>query len=291
MKFLYFFLFTIFLLFLMCGCMTPTMSTVTFYKNGEVVKTIAASESVAKTIMDSYKDHTVVWWDNGWHISLTASMATTQDPVPSINLSAGKNDRGIILINAKHDLAVAPALVKTMRDSEIKVTVRDTTASISTTGNDSTEANPDHNIYAWDDGSGKIVFSVSPTPKTGDYVFTFDEQKKMLKAFGTIKAISENLDSLVIGSSVFARAPKSDKTKIYGGSKGEGENVSPSTDTKPSDTSAIIAPMSVTDAMKDDGSIPPDVGKDETTDAPKKEQTDAIPTPIPKEPAPVTESK
>lgn len=283
MKFFYFLLFSFLILFTMCGCMTPTMSTVTFYKEGKVVKTITASESLAKTIMESYKDHTVIWWDNGWHISLTAKMADTQNPTPTVELSAGKNDRGILLINKQHDLAVAVPLVKGMRDSEIKVTVRDTTASISTTGTDTTETNTDHNIYGWDDGSGKIVYSISPTPKTGDYVFTFDNEARMLKVFGTIKVVSENLDSLVVGATVYARSPKSDKTKIYEKGKTATGNVPAATDSKSPDPSTVIAPMSVDDAMKDDGTVPPDVdnpASDAKASSPPSTVTPPTTTPV-----------
>jgi hypothetical protein len=78
------------------GC-TSTQSTITeFDKDGKVVKTTVTSESVVSTLTKSTKDKTVIAWESGWAAYIAASMATTEDPTPSVKMFAGKTDKGII---------------------------------------------------------------------------------------------------------------------------------------------------------------------------------------------------
>lgn len=83
-------------LVLMTGC-TATQSTVTeFDKEGKVIKTTVTSESVVSTLTKSTKDKTVIAWESGWAAYISASMATTEDPTPSLKMFVGKTDKGII---------------------------------------------------------------------------------------------------------------------------------------------------------------------------------------------------
>ena len=80
----------------LAGC-TATQSTITeFDKDGKVVKTTVTSESVVSTLTKSTKDKTVIAWESGWAAYISASMATTEDPTPSVKMFAGKTDKGII---------------------------------------------------------------------------------------------------------------------------------------------------------------------------------------------------
>jgi hypothetical protein len=105
------------------GC-TATQATITeFDKDGKVVKTTVTSESVVSTLTKSTKDKTVIAWESGWAAYISASMATTEDPTPSVKMFAGKTDKGLIsahkeqknwsniaeVIKAtKYDLTVSP---------------------------------------------------------------------------------------------------------------------------------------------------------------------------------------
>ena len=78
------------------GC-TATQSTITeFDKDGKVVKTTVTSESVVSTLTKSTANKTVIAWESGWAAYISASMATTEDPTPSVKMFAGKTDKGII---------------------------------------------------------------------------------------------------------------------------------------------------------------------------------------------------
>jgi hypothetical protein len=109
------------------GC-TSTQSTITeFDKDGKVVKTTVTSESVVSTLTKSTKDKTVIAWESGWAAYIAASMATTEDPTPSVKMFAGKTDKGVIsahkdqnwdklpdVIRAtKYDLTVSPTGINT----------------------------------------------------------------------------------------------------------------------------------------------------------------------------------
>ena len=120
---------------ILCGC-TATQSTVTEYdKDGKVVKTTVTSESVVSTLTKSTKDKTVIAWESGWAAYISASMATTEDPTPSVKMFAGKTDKGIIsahkdqkdwsniaevIKSAKYDIEVSATGVKSGNSAAVK---------------------------------------------------------------------------------------------------------------------------------------------------------------------------
>lgn len=82
---------------LFCGCTaTKTVISELDPATGKTVKVTETTESVVSTLTKSTKDKTVIAWESGWAAYISASMATTEDPTPSVKLFAGKTDKGII---------------------------------------------------------------------------------------------------------------------------------------------------------------------------------------------------
>ena len=79
------------------GC-TATKSTITEIDptTGKTVKVTETTESVVSTLTKSTANKTVIAWESGWAAYISASMATTEDPTPSVKMFAGKTDKGII---------------------------------------------------------------------------------------------------------------------------------------------------------------------------------------------------
>lgn len=81
----------------LAGC-TATKSVITEFDptTGKTVKVTETAESVVSTLTQSTKDKTIIAWESGWAAYISASMATTEDPTPSVKMFAGKTDKGII---------------------------------------------------------------------------------------------------------------------------------------------------------------------------------------------------
>lgn len=211
------FIFLSFAALILTGCFTPTQSTVEFLNDkGEVVKRVHASESLAKTIVDAYKDHTIISYNNGWQVVLKATMTTTENPFPTIEFGMGKNDKAAFLLHKDHDIAIMPYLVKQIRDSEIKFTYKETSASI-TAGSDIddplTVVGRDlkklpRPLYAWSNGSS-IVYTLSAVPKVGDKAVGKSMLTGRLSSVGEITSVSDQ--SVVIEKTAYARNTKEDK--------------------------------------------------------------------------------
>ena len=83
-------------LVMLTGC-TATKTVITdLDKDGKVTRVTETSESVVSTLTKSTANKTVIAWESGWAAYISASMATTEDPTPSIKMFAGKTDKGII---------------------------------------------------------------------------------------------------------------------------------------------------------------------------------------------------
>lgn len=81
----------------LAGC-TATKSVITEFDpgTGKTVKVTETAESVVSTLTKSTANKTVIAWESGWAAYISASMATTEDPTPSVKMFAGKTDKGII---------------------------------------------------------------------------------------------------------------------------------------------------------------------------------------------------
>lgn len=82
---------------LLTGCTaTKTIVTELDPATGKAVKVTETAESVVSTLTKSTANKTVIAWESGWAAYISASMATTEDPTPSVKMFAGKTDKGII---------------------------------------------------------------------------------------------------------------------------------------------------------------------------------------------------
>ena len=82
---------------LLTGCTaTKTIVTELDPATGKTVKVTETAESVVTTLTKSTANKTVIAWESGWAAYISASMATTEDPTPSVKMFAGKTDKGII---------------------------------------------------------------------------------------------------------------------------------------------------------------------------------------------------
>ena len=209
------------------GCFTPTQSTVEFLnEKGEVIKRVHASESLAKTIVDAYKDHTIISYNNGWQVVLKATMTNTENPFPTVEFGMGKNDKATFLLHKDHDIAVMPYLVKQIRDSEIKFTYKETSASV-VSGSDNSDPltvvgrdlkKLPRPLYAWSNGS-TIVYTLSAAPKVGDRVVGKSMLTGRLSPVGEITSVSDQ--SVVIEKTAYARNAKEDKQPNIAKSKND----------------------------------------------------------------------
>lgn len=211
------FIFLSFAALILTGCFTPTQSTVEFLNDkGEVVKRVHASESLAKTIVSAYKDHTIISYNNGWQVVLKATMTTTENPFPTVEFGMGKNDKAAFLLHKDHDLAIMPYLVKQIRDSEIKFTYKDSSASI-TAGSDVNDPltvvgrdlkKLPRPLYAWVNGSS-VVYTLSATPKIGDKAVGKSMLTGRLSSVGEITSASDQ--AIIIEKTAYTRNAKEDK--------------------------------------------------------------------------------
>lgn len=105
------------------GCFSATQSTVTEYDpdTGNITKTTVTGESVIKTLTESTKNKTVIAWESGWLAYISMSMATTEDPTPTVKLFAGKSDKGMISAqpNQKNRDGIARTILATKQDLSV----------------------------------------------------------------------------------------------------------------------------------------------------------------------------
>ncbi len=238
--------------FCMTGCFTPTQSTVEFLDaNGKVIKRVHASESLAKTIVDAYKDHTIISYNNGWQVSLKATMTTTENPFPTVEFGMGKNDKAAFILHKEHDISIMPYLVKQVRDSEIKFTYKETSASV-TAGSDSEDPlsvvgrdlkRIPRPLYAWANGSS-IVYTLSATPKVGDRAVAKSMLTGRLSPVGVITSVTDQ--SVVIEKTIYIRAAKDDKNPTIVPIKQEAAKEATATTTE-----AVKPVTSVNEAVKE----------------------------------------
>lgn len=194
------------------GCFSPTASKVTFYdKDGKIVKVVEAEESLVKTIVRGYKDHSVIWYDNGWHMSLKASMTTTETPFPTIEIAAGKNDKATFILHRDHNLSVLPDIIKYARADDISTVDQGNSGDVIkepiliSGKSPKTLTNP---IYAWANGTD-IIYTVRLMPKVGDVTIKVTVMTGTFKKVGPITAIGEN--SIVVDKKVYLRQKDKDK--------------------------------------------------------------------------------
>lgn len=198
------------ILVLLPGCFSPTRSKVTFYdNNGKIQRVVEAEESVVKTIVRAYKDHSVIWYDNGWHLSFKVTMTTSEDFFPTINMSAGKNDKATFILHRDHNLSVLPEVIGNIRTSGEKKTFstkENITEPILISGETpKTLTNP---IYAYTNGTD-VVYTVRIPPKPGDVAIKVTVMTGRFKETGGISAVGEN--SIVIDDKVYLRQKDKDK--------------------------------------------------------------------------------
>ena len=198
------------ILVLLPGCFSPTRSRVTFYDNeGKIQRTVEAEESVIKTIVRAYKDHSVIWYDNGWHLSLKATMTTSEDFFPTIVFEAGKNDKATFILHRDHNLSVLPEIIGNIRmtgDGQLAQSKDNITQPILISGDSpKTLTNP---IYAYVNGTD-VIYTVRVPAKPGDVAIKVTVMTGTFKEVGVITAVGEN--SIVVDKKVYLRHKDKDK--------------------------------------------------------------------------------
>lgn len=197
-------------LVLLPGCFSPTRSKVTFYDvHGKIQRTVEAEESVVKTIVRAYKDHSVIWYDNGWHMTFKVTMTSSEDFFPTVNVSAGKNDKATFILHRDHNLSVLPEVIGNIRTSGNRrnfATKDNITEPILISGE--TPKSLTNPIYAYANRSD-VVYTVRIPPKPGDVAIKVTVMTGRFKETGIINAVGEN--SIVIDDKVYLRQKDKDK--------------------------------------------------------------------------------
>lgn len=194
------------------GCFSGTSSKVTFYDDhGKIVRVVEAEESIIKTIVRGYKDHSVIWYDNGWHLSVKATMTTTETPFPTVEIAAGKNDKATFILHRDHNVSILPDIIRMARAPDVSAVDADNMGNlirdpilISGTSPKSL-TNP---IYAWANGTD-IIYTVRTMPKSGDYAIKVTVMTGTFKKIGPITAIGNN--SIVVDKKIYLRQKDKDK--------------------------------------------------------------------------------
>ncbi len=122
----------------MSGCTSTSTSDVivSVYKDGQLIEkteTKQSSEAVGTILMKGIKDKTVMVWDNSFTVICKASVATAEDPIPTLKLGFGKLDKGILLLPSNVNLTETSEVIKSIRASDISVTATGVKASNDTT--------------------------------------------------------------------------------------------------------------------------------------------------------------
>ena len=203
-------IFMVLILVILPGCLSPTRSKVTFYdKDGKIQRTVEAEESLIKTIVRAYKDHSVIWYDNGWHLSMKVTMTTSEDFFPTLALTAGKNDKATFILHRDHNLSVLPEVIGNIRNSSGKGSYpskENITEPILISGDSpKTLTNP---VYAYVNGTD-VIYTVRVPPKPGDVAIKVTVMTGNFKEVGVIKAVGEN--SIVVDKKVYLRHKEKDK--------------------------------------------------------------------------------
>ena len=197
-------------LVLLSGCFSPTRSKVTFYDNsGKVQRVVEAEESLIKTIVRAYKDHSVIWYDNGWHMTFKITMTSSEDFFPTVNMSTGKNDKATFILHRDHNLSVLPEVIGNIRTSGDKKTFstkENITDPILISGE--TPKSLTNPVYAYTNGLD-VVYTVRFPPKPGDVAIKVTVMTGRFKEVGTISAVGET--SIVINDKVYLRQKDKDK--------------------------------------------------------------------------------
>ncbi len=105
------------------GCLAPTQSTITEYRDdGTVERVTVTSESVVKTVTESTKLKTVVAWNNSWLIGaiIVPPASSAENPAGAVKFLAGKNDEGAATLSDKHDAKHLPEIIRSARAGELK---------------------------------------------------------------------------------------------------------------------------------------------------------------------------
>lgn len=98
------------------ACFAPTQTTISQYDaQGKLVKTTVTSQSVIKSVVESTKDKSLITWQSGWAAYMSASTATTEDPMPTIKMGAGKIDKGMITLHKDHKDLKVEQIIKATR--------------------------------------------------------------------------------------------------------------------------------------------------------------------------------
>ena len=197
-------------LVLLPGCFSPTRSRVTFYdKEGKIQRTVEAEQSIIKTIVRAYKDHSVIWYDNGWHLSMKVTMTTSEDFFPTVVLAAGKNDKATFILHRDHNLSVLPEIIGNIRTTggEQLVQSNDNITKPILISGDSpkTLTNP---IYAYVNGTD-VIYTVRVPAKPGDVAIKVTVMTGTFKEVGVITAVGEN--TIVVDKKVYLRHKEKDK--------------------------------------------------------------------------------
>ena len=106
----------------LCGCTaTKTVVTELDPATGKAMKITETAESVVSTLTKSTANKTDIAWESGWAAYISASMATTEDPTPSVKMFAGKTDKGII--SAHKDQASWDKISEVIRATKYELSV------------------------------------------------------------------------------------------------------------------------------------------------------------------------
>lgn len=198
------------ILVLLPGCFSPTRSKVTFYdKEGKIQRTVEAEESIIKTIVRAYKDHSVIWYDNGWHLSMKVTMTTSEDFFPTVVLAAGKNDKATFILHRDHNLSILPEVIGNIRSTggeQLTQSKDNITQPILISGESPKSlTNP---VYAYVNGTD-VIYTVRVPAKPGDVAIKVTVMTGTFKEVGKITAVGEN--SIVVDKKVYLRHKEKDK--------------------------------------------------------------------------------
>lgn len=111
------------LLLFIVGCTTCTTTFETYDKEGNIVnRTVTEEQDAIGKMMQSIEHKTWGAWSTGWKGSLSIQMTGTKNPLPNVDITAGKIDNGIFFIHKdQQNIDKIPAVIKAMK-TKLKVT-------------------------------------------------------------------------------------------------------------------------------------------------------------------------